>query len=190
LRGGRPREGDPPRHDLWYFPARARRWNKRAPLNRGGFNMATQRLYVPALGPIYGKLHSYAPAILRVGLGAILVPHGAQKLFGMFGGGGISGTAALFDRLGYAPGILWGTLVGCVEFFGGILLVLGLFTRPVALALTIFMIFGVHFTSKTGGFFWLNRGSEFSILILLCAIYFLIRGGGEYSLDRKLRREF
>jgi putative oxidoreductase len=152
--------------------------------------MANTRLYIPALGGIYEKLVPFAPLVLRVGLGAILMPHGAQKLFGMFGGGGISGTAALFDRLGYAPGILWGTVVGCVEFVGGLLLILGLFTRPVALALTIFMIFGVHFTSKTGGFFWLNRGSEFSILILLCAIYFLIRGGGEYALDRKLGREF
>jgi|SRR5215213_1472598 len=151
--------------------------------------MAT-RLYVPALGNTYEKLRGYAPLILRVGLGAILIPHGAQKLFGLFGGSGISGTAALFDRLGYVPGIVWGTVVGCIEFFGGILLVLGLFTRPVALALTIFMIFGVHFTSKTGGFFWLNRGSEFSILILLCAIYFLIRGAGEYSFDRKIGREF
>jgi putative oxidoreductase len=174
--------------DPWYF--RPRLAGQTSEPRWGDFAMAAYtRPYIPALVPYYEKCKPFALTLLRVGLGAILIPHGAQKLFGLFGGAGISGNAALFDRLGYAPGMLWGTVVGCIEFFGGLLLVLGLFTRPVALALTIFMIFGVHFTGKSGGFFWLNRGAEFSILILLCAIVFLIRGGGEYSLDRKLGRE-
>jgi putative oxidoreductase len=149
----------------------------------------TARLYVPALGKFYAAAEEYASPILRIALGGILIPHGMQKLFGAFGGMGLTGNAQLFDRIGYHPGMLWGTLVGLTELIGGILLVLGLFTRGAALAVVIFMINGVYFTSKTGGFFWTNRGSEFAILILAAAVFFLIRGGGAWSLDQKLGRE-
>ena len=107
---------------------------------------------------------------MRVALGGILIPHGMQKLFGAFGGMGLAGNAALFDRIGYTPGIFWGTLVGCTELIGGILLVLGLFTRFAAAAVLIFMIAAVHFTSAKG-FFWNNGGSEYALLIgILCAV--------------------
>src|SRR5262245_65733705 len=88
-----------------------------------------RRLYIPALGRYYAAADPYADLLLRVALGAILIPHGMQKLFGMFGGMGLRANAQLFERIGYHPGMFWGTLVGCVEFFGGILLVIGLFTR-------------------------------------------------------------
>src|SRR5207245_112804 len=101
---------------------------------------ATSRLYVRAFGTIYGAVHDYAEPFLRVVLGGILIPHGCQKLFGLFGGMGFTANAALFDRLGYTPGIFWGTLVGCTELIGGTLLVLGLFTRFAAAAVLIFMI--------------------------------------------------
>jgi putative oxidoreductase len=149
---------------------------------------ATHRLYIPALGGIYNAVSDYAEPILRIGLGAILIPHGCQKLFGMFGGLGLSGNAALFDRIGYSPGMFWGTLVGCTELIGGILLVLGLFTRFAAAAVLIFMITAVKFTSAKG-FFWSNGGFEFPLLIGLCALFFLIRGGGRCSLDHSIGRE-
>jgi putative oxidoreductase len=149
---------------------------------------ATSRLYVPALSGIYGAANDYAEPILRAALGAILIPHGMQKLFGAFGGMGLAGNAALFDRIGYTPGIFWGTLVGCTELIGGILLVLGLFTRFAAAAVLIFMIAAVHFTSAKG-FFWNNGGSEYALLIGFCALFFLIRGSGNCSLDRMIGRE-
>jgi putative oxidoreductase len=127
--------------------------------------------------------------LLRFGLGVILMAHGVQKLFGMFGGMGLSGNAALFDRLGYSPGMIWGTLVGCTETFGGLLLAIGLFTRPAALSIVIFMIFAIHFTSAKG-FFWSQGGMEYPLLIGLAALVFLIRGGGDYSIDRNLGKEF
>jgi putative oxidoreductase len=151
---------------------------------------ASPRLIIPALGSLYDALSDFAHAVLRIGLGAILVPHGMQKLFGSFGGIGLEKNAALFDKIGYSPGMFWGTLVGCTELVGGALLVIGLFTRPAALAVVIFMINGVYFLSRTGGFFWSNRGSEFAILIGLVALFLLIRGGGPWSVDRKLGREF
>jgi len=153
-----------------------------------GESMAATRHYIPALAPIYDKLTPFALPILRVGIGLILIPHGAQKLFGWFGGMGFEKFVALFNTLGYRPGIFWLTLVALTEFVGGILLVLGLFTRFAAFALVIFMIVAVHFTSGKG-FFWTAGVLEYSLLILFVGLVFLIRGGGEYSLDRKLGRE-
>ena len=150
---------------------------------------ATSRLYVPELGGIYSAVGSYAEPILRVSLGGVLIPHGMQKLFGAFGGMGYTANAALFDKLGYTPGAFWGTLVGCTELIGGILLVIGLFTRFAAAAVLIFMLTAIHFTSAKG-FFWSQGGMEYSILILLAALVFLIRGAGSYSVDQKLGKEF
>jgi len=149
---------------------------------------ATSRLYVAAFGAIYGAVHDYAEPFLRVVLGGILIPHGCQKLFGLFGGMGFTANAALFDKLGYTPGLFWGTLVGCTELIGGTLLVLGLFTRFAAAAVLIFMLEAMRFTSAKG-FFWANGGMEYALLIGTCALFLLIRGGGEYSLDRAIGRE-
>ena len=149
---------------------------------------ATSRLYVPALGGIYNAVGEYAEPILRIALGGVLIPHGCQKLFGLFGGMGFTANAALFEKLGYAPGIFWGTLVGCTELIGGILLVLGLFTRFAAAAVLIFMIMAVHFSSAKG-FFWTAGGMEYPILIGICALFFLIRGGGRCSVDHMIGRE-
>src|SRR5437870_1356853 len=135
---------------------------------------AASRHYIPALGNIYSAVDEYAEPILRIALGAILIPHGCQKLFGMFGGMGFAGNAALFDRIGYTPGIFWGTLVGCTELIGGTLLVLGLFTRFASAAVLIFMLEGLRFTSAKG-FFWSNGGMEYPLLIGACALFFLIR---------------
>jgi putative oxidoreductase len=159
-------------------------------MNGNRIAAASPRLIIPALGGLYDALSDFAHAVLRIGLGAILIPHGMQKLFGSFGGMGLEKNAALFDKIGYSPGMFWGTLVGCTELVGGALLVIGLFTRPAALAVVIFMINGVYFLSRTGGFFWSNRGSEFAILIGLVALFLLIRGGGLWSVDRKVGREF
>jgi putative oxidoreductase len=148
------------------------------------------RLFIPAFGSLYESLGDWSEALLRVSLGAILMPHGMQKLFGWFGGMGLAGNAALFDKLGYSPGMFWGTLVGCTELIGGALLVLGLLTRPAAFAIAVFMLNAVWFSSMTGGFFWTSRGSEFAILLFFAALYFVIRGARTYSLDRAIGREF
>src|SRR5262249_13258304 len=109
-----------------------------APARKQGTAMARQ-LYIPALRRIYDWEAPFAEPLLRIALGAILIPHGMQKLFGAFGGAGLTANAALFERLGFSPGMFWGTLVACTEFFGGILLVIGLFTRFAAAAVVIFM---------------------------------------------------
>lgn len=153
--------------------------------------MATQTRYIiPALGRIWDSLDGYAWAVLRIAYGAWYIPHGMQKLFGAFGGGAVSGTAAFFDKVGYSPGIFWGTLVGCTEFFGGILLVLGLLTRPVAGMFAVFMYVAAFHFNILRGYFWTKGGMEMPLLLLAIAIVILVRGGAEYSLDRKMGREF
>ena len=113
-----------------------------------------------------------------------------QQLFGSFGGMGLDGFAALFNKLGYSPGMFWTCVVGGTEFIGGILLVLGLLTRISAAGQVIFMLNAIWFTSQTAGFFWTKQGMEYPLLIGAAALYFLCRGGGPYSLDRKIGREF
>ena len=149
---------------------------------------ANSRYYVPALGSIYDKLDPYALPLLRIAMGLILIPHGCQKLFGWFHGLGFEGFTQLFDKLGYHPGAAYTVIAGTIELVGGICLVLGLFTRGWSLLLVIFMVFGVQFTSEKG-FFWTQGGAEYSLLILVVGLVFLIRGGGKWSLDRMIGRE-
>jgi putative oxidoreductase len=147
-------------------------------------------LYIPALGETYKSLAPYAELLLRAGLGAILVIHGLQKFFAWFGGAGIERTSQLLEKFGYPAPLFLTYVIASVEGFGGALLVLGLFVRPVAFALVIFMLFAVHYTSVNSGFVWFRGGCEYALTILFISFYYLINGAGPLSLDRKLGREF
>lgn len=129
---------------------------------------------------------SSATLVLRVGLGLALIPHGAQKLFGWFGGYGLQGTGQWMDSIGLHPGMLMAALAGSAEFFGGLALVLGLLTRPAA-ALTAFTmlvaIFSVHINS---GFFLSNGGYEYGFVLLMASLSLLISGAGRLSLDGRI----
>jgi putative oxidoreductase len=144
------------------------------------------RLIIPALGGIYEALSPYMEPLLRFVAGAMLVQHGCQKLFGMFGGGGLSRTAVFMEKSGYSPGMLWAIVVGCTELFGGILLAIGLLTRPAAAAITIELIFAIAVTIQRG---WIGS-NELPVLWLAIVVLFLVRGGGRCSIDRMIGREF
>lgn len=148
-----------------------------------------QRLIVPALGSIYGALDRFTVPLIRIALGALLVPHGLQKLFGWFGGRGLEANTELFAKLGYNPAWLWGSIVVATEVLGGLLLVIGLLTRPAAVAVGIFAFMAILQTSAKG-FFWTSGGSEYAILLFVCALFVLIRGAGGFSVDRAIGREF
>ena len=138
------------------------------------------------LHDIFKTDSSLAALILRVGLGLALIPHGAQTLFGWFGGYGLEGTGQWMASIGLQPGMLMAALAGSAEFFGGLALVLGLLTRPAA-ALTAFTMLVAIFSVHSGnGFFMSNNGYEYGFVLLVASLSLLVSGGGRLSLDRRL----
>lgn len=125
---------------------------------------------------------------LRVGAGVIFAAHGAQKLFGWFGGYGLEGTAGWLDSIGLGPGLLMAALSGGAEFFGGLLLIAGFMVRPAASALAFTMlvaIFSVHFSN---GLFMTNNGYEFALALLAISVALILRGAGSLSVDQRLHK--
>ena len=137
---------------------------------------------------IFSTRPGWAPLAVRIPLGIIFVAHGAQKLFGWFGGYGLEGTAQWMDSIGLSPGLPLALLAGGAEFFGGLALLLGLLVRPASVALAFTMlvaIFSVHFSK---GFFLANGGFEYGLALLATTVALAISGGGRLSLDRALAR--
>lgn len=125
---------------------------------------------------------SWVPLPLRLALGAIFIAHGAQKLFGWFGGYGLAGTAGFFEeKLGMSPGLLFAGLAGAGEFFGGLLILLGGATRLGALTVGFTML--VAMLKVHWGSFFLPSGIEFTLALLAAAVTLVIAGGGALSLD-------
>lgn len=146
---------------------------------------------IPAAAGLTDALSPFVEPGLRVVTGLFLMPHGAQKLFGWFGGPGLGGTAGYFgSKLGLEPGILFAGLAGGVEFFGGLLIVLGLLTRPAAAAATVLLLVATIKVHLPAGFFIFNGGYEYALMWACLVAAFAIRGGGHYSLDAKIGREF
>ena len=155
------------------------------------YDTTQPRPIVPALAPLYTRLSRLSYPLIRAATGLILMPHGAQKLFGWFDGGGLEAMGRFFDHnLGLEPGLLWAALVGGVEFFGGLFLALGFLTRPAAAAIAIVMAVAVFKVHLANGFFWTGGGYEYPLLWGLIALALAFRGGGELSIDRALGREF
>lgn len=125
--------------------------------------------------------------IVRLATGLILVPHGAQKLFGWFGGGGLTGTGQFFEQnLGLYPGLLFAGVAGLTEFVGGLFLALGLLTRLSAAAVVALMAYAALFVHLGNGFFWTAGGYEYPLLWGLVALALVIRGGGRASVDHAI----
>ncbi len=147
-------------------------------------------LYVPAMAGFYERFSGLAYPLTRFATGLILAPHGAQKLFGLFGGGGLKGTAGFFAKVGVEPALPMAYLVGSVEFFGGLLVAIGLWTRPAAFAIAILMFGAILTVNLNNGFFWTKGGYEFPLLWGIIALTICIRGAGAMSVDAKIGREF
>jgi putative oxidoreductase len=149
-------------------------------------DVTAPRPVIPAFAGIYGALEPYTLPLLRFVMGLILVPHGCQKLFGWFGGGGFDKYAEAFDKMGWHPAVFWVALVALTESAGGLMLTFGFLTRFAAAAIFIFMLNAMWATGHRGGFFWPQGGLEYPLLIAIVALVFLIRGGGRLSLDHAL----
>ncbi|MDX3928256.1 MAG: DoxX family protein [Shinella sp.] len=140
------------------------------------------RLIIPALGGLYNALGESAETLLRVLAGLLLVTHGYGKIINPFGASG------MVESLGFYPGALWSPLLAATEFFGGILIAIGLFTRPAAVAAAFVLAVTVYFH-------WIVRseglgGAEKSILWTAIMLFFAIRGANSQSVDAKLGRQF
>lgn len=135
---------------------------------------------------------SYGLTVLRTAVGAVFIAHGAQKLFGLFGGGGLSGTAAYFAQLGLEPAWPMAILAGGIEFVGGILLVLGAFTVVAAPVLALEMVVAVWKADLSSAFFinWTQapgvaHGYEFNMTLIAALICLMLAGPGALSLDAR-----
>lgn len=145
---------------------------------------------------IFSTRGNWSPVIIRATLALILFPHGAQKVFGWFGGYGFSGTMDFFTG---AVGLPWiiGFLVIVIEFLGPLLLAAGLFTRITAIAIFGQFIGIILHSHIQYGFFmnWFGRlkagqeGIEFHLLVLGMSAALVISGAGKYALEEYLLKK-
>jgi len=128
--------------------------------------------------------------ILRLVVGLTLAAHGAQKLFGWFGGYGLTGTGGFLEQLGFVPGRRNALRAGLAEMVGGLLLALGLAT-PLAAA-TIVAVMGVAAVSVhlKQGFFITKQGYEYTLILGIAALSIAFSGAGPLSLDGLLGLRF
>lgn len=129
------------------------------------------------------SIPAYGPAVLRLGLGAVFVAHGAQKLFGAWGGQGFSGTATFFGQLGLEPAYPLAVTAAIVEFGGGLLLIVGAFTFFASLALVADMAVAVWKVHLAQGFFVSANGYEFNLTLIAGLLCLMLTGAGALSVD-------
>ena len=139
----------------------------------------------------YQTLLPFADALLRVAVGLALVPHGLRNTFGFFPNTGVralnlSALAQQLDETGYRPGKLWAPTISLTQLIGGPLLALGLFTRPVAAVVLVFLLVTNVERWRVGRYFWNQLGMEYTLMWTIATFYIFIRGPGPYSLDRIL----
>lgn len=143
---------------------------------------------IPALDRVYDRVQWLAYPLVRIVTGLFLVPHGAQKLFG-FAGGDINATAAEFAKLGLTPSLPLAYLVGATEFFGGLCIAFGVFTRPAALAAAVLLAVAVLTVHLPNGYFWTTRGFEYPLMWMMLCIACVLRGSGPLSIDAARGRD-
>ena len=143
---------------------------------------------IPGVGALERALSPFAEPLVRVAAGLMLLPHGAQKLFGWFGGYGVDATGQFFAaKLGLPAS--FALLAGLIEVFGGLALAVGFLTRVAAALVFGLMAVAVIWVHLPIGYFWMTGGLEYPLMWGLVALAFVFRGGGAYSLDALIGRE-
>jgi putative oxidoreductase len=135
------------------------------------------------------SLSPFADMLLRVAVGLALVPHGLRNTFGFFPDTGaralsVSALAKQLDESGYRPGKFWAPAISVTQLVGGPLLALGLFTRPVAAVVLVFLLVANVERWHVGRYFWNQLGLEYTLMWTIACFVVLIHGSGPYSLDR------
>jgi putative oxidoreductase len=138
---------------------------------------------------VFGTFPSWSHLVVRLMLGVVFFAHGAQKVFGWFGGGGLKGTIAGFRQMGVPPAAT--VAAALVECFGGLAVIVGFLVRPAALGLLIVMVVAIAKVHARHGFFinWMmapgkGHGYEFNLTLIAMALAVLIGGAGVLSVDR------
>ena len=140
---------------------------------------------------VWQTLAPFTDALMRVAVGLALVPHGLRNTFGLFPNTGVRARnlkdlAAQLDRDGYRPGQFWAPAISLTQLVGGPLLAIGLFTRPVAAIVLIFLLVADIERWRVGGYFWNKLGLEYTLMWTIATFYVLVHGGGYYSVDHLL----
>ena len=137
----------------------------------------------------------YGPTVLRLVVGATFVAHGAQKLFGVWGGAGLAATAASFDSIGLSPGYPLAVAVGLTETLGGVLLMAGALTLFGAAALIVTMLGAIWNVHSPNGFFmnWAmtpgkGHGVEFNVVLIGALVCLMFTGPGALSFEHRRER--
>ena len=143
---------------------------------------------IPSVAALERALSPFAEPMVRVAAGLMLLPHGAQKLFGWFGGYGVDATGQFFAaKLGLPAS--FALLAGLIEVFGGLALAAGFLTRVAAALVLALMAVAIIWVHWSVGYFWMTGGLEYPLMWGLVALAFVFRGGGRYSLDALIGRE-
>jgi putative oxidoreductase len=137
---------------------------------------------------VFGTYPSWSHLVVRLILGVIFFAHGAQKVFGWFGGRGLSQTIAGFRQMNIPAAAT--VTAACIECFGGLAMIVGLLARPVALALIAVMLVAIKKVHARHGFFlnWSlvaaqGHGYEFNLALIAMALSIVIGGAGVLSID-------
>ncbi|PFO06583.1 oxidoreductase [Bacillus sp. AFS076308] len=121
--------------------------------------------------------------IIRLVVGILFIGHGAQKLFGWFGGYGLKGTGGWFDSIGMKPGITMALLAGLTELVGGILFALGLLTPLAGIMIAGTMVMAILKVHAPNGLWATANGYEYNLTLLAIAIGIALIGPGQYAVD-------
>lgn len=141
---------------------------------------------------LFATYPSWSHLVVRLGLGIVFFAHGAQKVFGWFGGRGLSATIAGFRQMNIPPAVA--TLAALVECLGGLALIVGFLARPAALGLIVVMLVAIAKVHARHGFFinfaltpGKGHGVEYNLALIAMALSILIGGAGLLSIDWLLR---
>ena len=144
------------------------------------------RLFFPGLAGLYQRFSPFSYALMRFATGAILVPHGVQKI--------MNTPIAKFAPNIAAKGLPFAEALAYLTYFAesaaAVCLAAGLFTRIAAAMIGIEMLVIVILFQWQFGYFWTNRGYEFALLWAVLCIAIFFKGGGRYSIDRLIGKEF
>jgi putative oxidoreductase len=141
-------------------------------------------------------MQPYGPVVLRVAVGAVFVAHGAQKLFGIWGGPGLTGTTRFLEQLGLSPAYPLAVTAGIGEFAGGLLLIAGALTFAASLVLAVDITAATWKVHLANGFFinWgllpgRGQGYEFDLVLMAALITLMLTGAGALSVDERRARD-